>query len=78
MARVRPVQFQFIGLHWATGTAVWMDQGAYKDETFWEQMEAGVPWTRTKKFLLIVPIILCVALGAGLPCDASKAVRCLG
>ena len=55
-------QVTFIGLHWQTGTPVWDDQGAYSDDTFWEQLEGGVPWTRAKKFLLTIPVALCVVV----------------
>ena len=42
------------------GTPVWVDQGAYNNDTFWEQLDDGVPWTRAKKILLIIPVIMCV------------------
>lgn len=51
-------QIQFFGLHWAKGTAIWWDQGAHRDETFWEQLDGGVPWTSSKKILLIIPVAL--------------------
>lgn len=40
-----------------------MDQGAYNNDTFWEQLDDGVPWTRAKKILLIIPVIMCVIGG---------------
>jgi hypothetical protein len=37
-------------------------QGDYIEMTTWEQIDNGVPWTDTKKFLTIVPIILYVVM----------------
>ena len=33
-------------------------QGEYNALTLFEQIDAGVPWTNTKKFLILVPTIL--------------------
>jgi hypothetical protein len=33
-------------------------QGEYKALTLYEQIDAGVPWTQTKKFLMLVPAVL--------------------
>mmetsp|Transcript_18287 Transcript_18287/g.42822 ORF Transcript_18287/g.42822 Transcript_18287/m.42822 type:complete len:155 (-) Transcript_18287:39-503(-) len=50
---------QFLGFHWSKGTPTSdVDQGAYNDLTFWEQLDRGRPWTATKKFFTIVPVIL--------------------
>jgi ORMDL family len=49
---------QFVLLHWTRGTPFWEDQNQYADQTVWEQIDNGVPWTDTRKFLLIVPIVL--------------------
>eukprot|EP01138_Halocafeteria_seosinensis_P012781 gb/GECG01013057.1/.p1 GENE.gb/GECG01013057.1/~~gb/GECG01013057.1/.p1 ORF type:complete len:197 (+),score=10.77 gb/GECG01013057.1/:1-591(+) len=48
----------FIGLHWARGTPIWEDQGEFEDLTVWEQVDNGIPWTTTKKVLMIIPVIL--------------------
>jgi hypothetical protein len=45
-------------LHWNRGSPVWGDQGEHIEQTVWEQIDAGVPWTDTRKFFLIVPILL--------------------
>jgi len=37
---------------------VWDDQGENVDRTTWEQIDAGIPWTDTRKFLMITPILL--------------------
>lgn len=52
------VQITFWALHWARGSPVWEDQGAHIDHTVWEQIDNGVPWTDTRKFCMIVPIVL--------------------
>lgn len=54
------VQLSFIGLHWARGTPIWEDQGEFEELTVWEQVDNGIPWTMTKKVLMIIPVILCV------------------
>ena len=43
---------------------MWEDQGEHIDKTIWEQIDNGVPWTDTRKFLMIVPIALCVSVSA--------------
>lgn len=53
-----PVQITFWTLHWNRGTPVWEDQGEHIDQTVWEQIDNGVPWTRTRKMFMIVPIVL--------------------
>jgi hypothetical protein len=45
----------FLLFHWIKGSPDAMSQGAYNGLTLYEQMEAGVPWTATKKFLMLVP-----------------------
>uniref|UniRef100_A0A7S1G9T5 ORM1-like protein 3 n=1 Tax=Bicosoecida sp. CB-2014 TaxID=1486930 RepID=A0A7S1G9T5_9STRA len=50
---------QFFGFHWSKGTPTSdVDQGAYNELTFWEQLDRGRPWTATKKFFVVVPVIL--------------------
>jgi hypothetical protein len=51
-------QLTFWALHWNRGSPVWNDQGEHIEQTVWEQIDAGVPWTDTRKFFLIVPIML--------------------
>lgn len=48
----------FWALHWNRGTPDWSDQGAYIDQTVWEQIDNGTPWTRTRKMFMILPIVL--------------------
>jgi ORMDL family len=48
----------FIAFHWNRGSPMWEDQGAHIDWTVWEQIDNGVPWTETRKFLMVVPILL--------------------
>ena len=52
------VQVSFIAFHWEMGTPFWEDQGTYSDLSFWEQLDGGRPWTPTRKFLMVVPVIL--------------------
>lgn len=33
-------------------------QGEYNALTMYEQIDAGVPWTATKKFLMLIPTVL--------------------
>ncbi|CAL8124264.1 unnamed protein product [Orchesella dallaii] len=49
----------FIFLHMLKG-APWeiQDQGAARVLTHWEQIDYGIQYTRTRKFLTIVPIVL--------------------
>ena len=53
-------QATFWLLHWNRGSPFWEDQGEHIDQTVWEQIDNGVPWTSTRKFFIIVPILLCV------------------
>ena len=55
-----PWQFTFLSFHFNRGSPLWEDQGVFIDRTFWEQIDNGVPWTRNRKFLFVVPIALCV------------------
>lgn len=54
----RRLQISFIGLHWNRGSPFWEDQGAHIEETVWEQIDNGVPWTRTRKYFMLVPVVL--------------------
>jgi hypothetical protein len=58
-------QISFFALHWSRGSPIWEDQGEHIEETVWEQIDNGVPWTSTRKFLLTVPIALCVLRSCG-------------
>lgn len=58
-------QATFWLLHWNRGSPVWEDQGEHIDQTVWEQIDNGVPWTPTRKFFIIVPILLYVRRRAG-------------
>jgi hypothetical protein len=40
------------------GSPIWEDQGEFIDRTVWEQIDNGVPWTSTRKFLIVVPMVL--------------------
>lgn len=51
-------QITFYFFHWTKGSPDDMTQGEWNGLTFWEQLEAGVPWTKTKKFLMVVPTVL--------------------
>lgn len=55
-------QLSFVGLHWARGTPIWEDQGEFEDLTVWEQVDNGIPWTTTKKVLMIIPVLLYVII----------------
>lgn len=50
--------FSFLAFHFNRGTPLWEDQNEFIDQTVWEQIDAGVPWTDTRKFLIVVPILL--------------------
>ena len=50
----------FYLFHWKKGSPINADQGQFDDLTFWEQIDDGVHWTNTKKFLAGVPIGLCL------------------
>ena len=51
-------QSTFIYLHWIKGSPDELGQGEYNALTMYEQIDAGIPWTRTKKFLMLVPTVL--------------------
>lgn len=46
--------------HWIKGSPDEFSQGEWNGLTFWEQLDAGLPWTPTKKFLMVVPALLCL------------------
>lgn len=45
-------------LHWTKGSPCMEEQGKYDYLTFWEQIDNGVYGTSTRKFLMIVPVVL--------------------
>eukprot|EP00753_Platysulcus_tardus_P010688 PLAT2965.1.p2 GENE.PLAT2965.1~~PLAT2965.1.p2 ORF type:complete len:181 (+),score=75.82 PLAT2965.1:47-544(+) len=47
----------FHAIHWTKGSPHEL-QGEMDDWTFWEQLDDGVPWTASKKFLFITPLLL--------------------
>ena len=48
--------------HWKKGTPFAEDQGDYGKLTWWEQVDDGRQLTRNRKFLTVVPVVLCVAI----------------
>ena len=48
--------------HYVTGIPFQSDlhSGAYDDLTLWEQIDQGAQYTPAKKWLMVVPILLCV------------------
>ncbi|MES1920697.1 hypothetical protein MHBO_002340 [Bonamia ostreae] len=48
----------FFMLHWSKGTPSLEDQGKFEDLTFWEQIDYGVQYTKTRKLLTLVPILI--------------------
>jgi uncharacterized ion transporter superfamily protein YfcC len=54
------LQFSFVVLHWAKGTpnaSTAEDQGKWRQNTWWEQIDNGKQFTPTRKFLTIFPIV---------------------
>lgn len=51
----------FIFFHWIKGSPDEFTQGEWNGLTLWEQLDAGLPWTPTKKFLMLMPAALCLA-----------------
>jgi hypothetical protein len=48
----------FLIFHWVKGCPDESTQGAYNGLTLYEQMDAGTPWTITKKFFMLVPTVI--------------------
>jgi hypothetical protein len=48
----------FVVLHWVKGCPDDSTQGEYNAYTLYEQIDVGVPWTRSKKFLMLAPTLL--------------------
>lgn len=53
-------QVTFFAFHWVKGSPFEEGKRKYERYTFWEQLDNGVQWTPTRKFLLLVPIGLYV------------------
>eukprot|EP00591_Stephanopyxis_turris_P011245 CAMPEP_0195526640 /NCGR_PEP_ID=MMETSP0794_2-20130614/27819_1 /TAXON_ID=515487 /ORGANISM="Stephanopyxis turris, Strain CCMP 815" /LENGTH=161 /DNA_ID=CAMNT_0040657377 /DNA_START=47 /DNA_END=532 /DNA_ORIENTATION=+ len=49
---------QFYVMHWVKGTMDASDQGRFMDQTWWEQIDGGIPWTATRKFLVCLNLVL--------------------
>lgn len=48
----------FIFFHWIKGCPDDSNQGDYNHLTLFEQIDGGIPWTVTKKFLMLAPTVL--------------------
>jgi len=57
----------FFFFHWIKGCPDDSTQGEYNSLTLYEQIDAGVPWTSTKKFLMLMPTCLC-----GIACSINN------
>ena len=44
--------------HWIKGSPIDGDQGKYDSLTFWEQIDSEVQGTSTRKFFMLVPVVL--------------------
>jgi hypothetical protein len=49
----------FTFFHWIKGSPQDVTQGDYNGFTLYEQIDAGVAYTNTKKFLMLIPALLC-------------------
>ena len=59
----------FFFFHWIKGSPE-DAQGDYSSLTLYEQIDAGVPYTATKKFLMAIPAFLCY-----MSCSTAKYER---
>ena len=57
-----PTQLTYLMFHWVTGIPFQSDLhgGVYDELTLWEQIDQGAQYTPAKKWLMVVPILLCV------------------
>lgn len=57
-------QLTYLMFHWVTGIPFQSDLhgGVYDELTLWEQIDQGAQYTPAKKWLMVVPILLCVYL----------------
>lgn len=51
----------FALFHWVKGAPDATTQGEYDNYTLYEQIDAGVPYTQTKKFLMLMPALVTLA-----------------
>ena len=63
--------FSFLAFHFNRGTPMWEDQNEFIDQTVWEQIDAGVPWTDTRKFLMCAPMVLFLCSAHAILGDAT-------
>lgn len=50
----------FVMFHWIKGCPDETSQMEYSGLTLYEQIDAGIPWTSNKKFLMLIPTIMYV------------------
>jgi hypothetical protein len=48
----------FMIFHWVKGCPDESTQGDYSGDTLYEQIDAGIPYTASKKFLMLVPTLI--------------------
>ena len=48
----------FVFFHWIKGNPDGSSQGEYNGLTVYEQIQAGIPYTKFKKFLMIIPALI--------------------
>jgi len=50
----------FFIVHWVRGTpySTTYEQGKYDNDTFWEQIDGGVQWTKTRKIFILIPVVV--------------------
>jgi hypothetical protein len=51
-------QITFVMFHWIKGCPDPSTQGEYNAFTLYEQLDAGIPYTSTKKFLMLMPTLI--------------------
>ena len=54
-------QLFFYIFHWIKGSPDNFSQGEFNGLTLWEQIDDGIPWTKTKKVFFLVPTALLFA-----------------
>jgi hypothetical protein len=58
-------QFTWVVLHYHKGSAFYTERQELLKKTLWEQIDDGKAYTPTKKFLTLVPVVLCVFFCSG-------------
>jgi hypothetical protein len=48
----------FVLFHWIKGCPDDSTQGEYNGFTLYEQLDAGTPWTSSKKFMMLIPSLI--------------------